>query len=338
MQAITDVQFKSFDDFINNHDSFIVVGHKEPDGDCISSCLGLASLIQKKGKTVQTVSAGPFKRAELRRFESLFPKKWQKTATPVNRTGLFIVDCSEKQRLGDISCDTFDQSIDSFDVFIIDHHKTSDGSMPNCIIDPKAPAAACLVQQLYENSLGDMDSDTAKILFFGICTDTGFFRFLDNESSDIFNAASRLVARGANPRITYDDMTSGKPFQTRKLLGLMLSRAETKCGGKLIVTWETQEDTRRYGSEGRDSDSLYQLLLAVDGVEAVLFIRQETDKSCTAGFRSRNDVDVSSIAAKFGGGGHKNAAGMSTEGTIDKLLPRILTEFGKVFKKIERNH
>ena len=110
----------------------------------------------------------------------------------------------------------------------------------------------------------------------------------------------------------------------------MLERAEQKFGGKLIVTCETQEDTRKYAAEGRDSDSMYQLLLSVDNVEAVVFIRQETDHSCTAGFRSRGDIDVSAIAAHFGGGGHKNAAGLSTEGTIDTLLPKILEEFSHI--------
>ena len=128
-------------------------------------------------------------------------------------------------------------------------------------------------------------------------------------------------------------MNSGKPFSTRKLLGIMLSRAEQYFNGKLIVTYETLEDTNLYGKEGRDSDSLYQLLLSVDEVQAVLFVRQDTDKTCTAGFRSKDVIDVSAIAAKFGGGGHKNAAGLSTEGTLDTLLPKIISEFEKVLSK-----
>ena len=90
------------------------------------------------------------------------------------------------------------------------------------------------------------------------------------------------------------------------------------------------EDTKKFGAEGRDSDALYSLLLAVEGVEAVLFVRQETENTCTAGFRSKNAVDVSAIAAKFGGGGHKNASGLSVEGKIDTLIPQILKEFAKV--------
>ena len=146
----------------------------------------------------------------------------------------------------------------------------------------------------------------------------------------MFKSAARLVEDGANPRKIYDEMSGGKPFLTRKLLAVMLSRTERYFNNKLCVTYETMEDTKKFGAEGRDSDALYSLLLAVEGVEAVLFVRQETENTCTAGFRSKNAVDVSAIAAKFGGGGHKNASGLSVEGKIDTLIPQILKEFAKV--------
>ncbi len=110
----------------------------------------------------------------------------------------------------------------------------------------------------------------------------------------------------------------------------MLDRVERRYGNKLAVTYETMEDTKAWGQEGRDSDSLYSLLLSVDGIEAVLFVRQDTELTCTCGFRSRDKVDVSAIAAKFGGGGHKNAAGLSIDGKIPDVLEKICAEFKKV--------
>ena len=127
-------------------------------------------------------------------------------------------------------------------------------------------------------------------------------------------------------------MTNEKPFSTRKLLGVLLERATQYFDGKLIITYETQEDTRRYGGEGRDSDSLYQLLLSCAGVEVVVFLRQETEQTCTMGLRSKDEVDVSSVAANFGGGGHKNAAGCSTPGTIEELTPKLLASFEQALK------
>ena len=128
----------------------------------------------------------------------------------------------------------------------------------------------------------------------------------------------------------YNNINNGKPYSTRKLLGCLLSRAERHLEGRLVITYETLEDTRKMGLEGRDSDALYQLLLSAEGVEAVVFLRQDTPTTCTGGFRSQDKIDVSKVAAKFGGGGHKNASGMSTEGKIDTLIPAIVKEFARI--------
>ena len=325
MSVISKEKILNLKNFIDSHENFYIVGHKEPDGDCISSSLGIAELLNKLGKKYQLLSAGPFKRPEIKKFEKQFNKTPKKKFDKKN-SAVIIVDCSEIERVGD----EIAEIIKEYDSFIIDHHKTSNADENFSIIYPTAPATAYLVQIIYEQIIGTLDKTLSEIIFFGICTDTGYFRFLDSDSSDVFLAISRLVENGANPRATYTEINSGKPFSTRKLLGVMLSKAERYFTGKLIVTYETLEDTKNFGKDGRDSDSLYQLLLSIDGVQAVLFVRQDTDKTCTAGFRSKDEIDVSSIAAKFGGGGHKNAAGLSTEGTIDTLLPKIIKEFEKV--------
>lgn len=325
MSIIAEEKISNLKNFIDSHDNFYIIGHKEPDGDCISSSLGIAEILKKFNKKYQLLSAGPFKRPEIKQFEKQFTKFPKKNFNKEN-SAVIIVDCSEIERIGE----EIAPIIKDYDKFIIDHHKTSDIDNEFSIIYPYAPATAYLVQLIYESFFEKIDSEIGKILFFGICTDTGFFRFLDADSSDVFYAISRLVSKGANPRETYSEINSGKPFSTRKLLGLMLTHSEQYFDGKLIVTYETLDDTKKFGKDGRDSDSLYQLLLSVDGVQAVLFVRQDTDKTCTAGFRSKDAIDVSSIAAKFGGGGHKNAAGLSTEGTIDTLLPQIIKEFEKV--------
>ena len=90
------------------------------------------------------------------------------------------------------------------------------------------------------------------------------------------------------------------------------------------------EDTLTYGQNGRDSDALYQNLLAIEGVEAIVNIKQETPEQCTVGFRSREQIDVSSVASCFGGGGHKNASGACCQTTIKELIPQILQEFQKI--------
>lgn len=325
MKIITDEKINEFRAFIGSHSFFFIIGHKEPDGDAIFSCLGMAALLKKLGKDVQLLSAGPFKRHEIKDKAGLFTDTPRALSQSERKSAAIVVlDCSERSRFGEINGDP-----SGIDTYIIDHHKTADAK-ENCIIDPTSPATACLVQQIYEKTVGPVPQDVAKELFFGLSTDTGFFRFLKEDSAEVFRQAARLVEAGANPRTTHDEMAGGKSLSTRKLLGIMLDRAEAKFGGKLIVTYETMDDTKKFGQDGRDSDALYSLLLAIEGVEAVLFVRQDSEDTCTAGFRSRDKVDVSAIAAKFGGGGHKNAAGLSIEGKLGNVIPKICAEFQKI--------
>lgn len=313
--------------FIENHNFFFIIGHKEPDGDCITSCLGIAAILDHFGKPYQLLSAGPFKRNEVIRWQEKFSDTMEfQDENERKKSGLFIADCSELVRLGDI-----DGDLKGLDTFVIDHHKTSElGGEIKGYVNAAAPACAFLIQLFYEALIGPVPAELAKILFFGICTDTGFFRFLTDNSAEVFAAVSRLVADGADPRTTYREINSGKPYSTRKLLGILLGRAERHLDGKLVVTYETLEDTKKWGMEGRDSDSLYQLMLSAKGVEAVAFLRQDTPTTCTGGFRSQDKIDVSVVAAKFGGGGHKNASGMSCNGRVETLLPQIVKEFARI--------
>lgn len=332
MKILTKEQISSFSAFLDAHKCFIVVGHKDPDGDCISSSIVISKIIESINKVSMLISSGPFKRTEIKQYEKLFTSQIPfMTQIEQKECGLILVDCSEISRLGDVG------DVSSLDVFIIDHHKTTiESNTKNCILDSSSPATACIAQMLYENIIGKPSAQIAKIMFFGLCTDTGFFRFLRTDSAEVFELAARLVRYGANPQEMFDTISAGKPYSTRKLLGVVLDHTERCCGGKVIITYETMSDTKKYGLDGRDSDMLYQILLATEGVEAVAFVREETEHSCTAGFRSRAEVDVSKIASHFGGGGHKNASGMSVEGKLDTLLPAIKKEFERAFQNKDK--
>lgn len=327
MIIISDNQIKEFEDFLNQHEFFYVAGHKEPDGDAIFSCLGMAEILKSLDLEYQLLSTGPFKRNEIKPKEKFFSNEMKFLSEPERKkTGLILLDCSELSRVGDIEGD-----LKNLDMFIIDHHKTAEAT-ENSIIDQTSPACCCLVQQIYEKLVGKLTKKAAEYFFFGMATDTGYFRFLNDTSAEVFRQTARLIEAGVNPRKIYDIITGGKAFSTRKLLGIMLDRVERRYNNKLALTYETMEDTKKWGQEGRDNDTLYSLLLSVDGIEAVLFVRQDTELTCTCGFRSRDAVDVSAIAAKFGGGGHKNAAGLSIDGKIKDVTEKICAEFAKVLK------
>ncbi|MGL4987360.1 MAG: DHH family phosphoesterase [Treponemataceae bacterium] len=315
-----------FMQFIEQYSSFIIAGHKEPDGDCISSCLVAENLLSRLGKKTYMISAGPFLRPETRQFELLFSTMIPNlTEAEQAKTAVLIVDCSGYDRTGSL-----EDGLKNFPFFVIDHHKTADPQMKNGIVDSTSPATVYLLQQIYEHTFKTIPSDLAKTVFFGLSTDTGFFRFLTEKDASVFTAAGRLVAQGVSPKAIYANISGGKSFNSRKLLGILLERTELFFNGKLALTWETLAESETIGKAGRDSDALYSLLLSVENVEAVVVIRQESAENCTLGFRSQDKIDVSIIASTFGGGGHKNAAGASTKGIISGVKEEILCAFEKI--------
>jgi phosphoesterase RecJ-like protein len=311
-------------DFIRGGEKFLVAGHKEPDGDCVGSQLALVSVLGRLGKRALPCSAGPFKRTEVMPYKDRFTPRPGDTEREGAR--VILMDCSARDRTGDLA-----PLLEGLPTAVIDHHLTGQyGELP-AYLDPGAPSTTFMTQRLIE-ALGLTPSrEEAELLFFGLCTDTGFFRHVDAGGAETFAAAARLIAAGASPKEAFRAINGGKSLNSRILMGIVLSRSQAYFGGKLVLSSEAYEDTRRFGLESRDSDMLYQLLQSVAGVEALGIIRQETPDNCTVGLRSRDKVDVARIAARFGGGGHKNAAGASVPGRIEDLYPKLLEAFEGAF-------
>ncbi|MDR1587403.1 MAG: bifunctional oligoribonuclease/PAP phosphatase NrnA [Treponema sp.] len=315
--------------FIKSGSKFIAAGHKEPDGDCVGSELALCSALRRLGSEAIPCSAGPFKRTEIMSYAPYF------TAAPgeKERDGakVIVVDCSKAGRTGDLA-----PYIEGLPLAIIDHHATGDHPENRAetpvFLDPAAPSLSFMILEIIEALGLNPTKEEARLLFFGLCTDTGFFRHVDESGAETFEGAAKMIRAGASPKETFLAINGGKSLDSRILMGHILSRAESFFDGRLILSFEEYEDTRRFGLEGRDSDSLYQLLQSVSGVEAIVIIRQESPENCTVGLRSRDRIDVGAIAASFGGGGHKNAAGLSIKGVISDVKPGIIEAFGKVFR------
>jgi phosphoesterase RecJ-like protein len=314
-------------DFIKTGKKFIVAGHKEPDGDCIGSQLAIASCLRRLEKEVVVCSAGPFKRNEVIAYQNCFITSIGEAEKASAR--VLVMDCSAAYRTGDLA-----PQLENIPTAVIDHHAAGDHcvSTPDApvFLDPNAPSVTFMTLALIEALGLEPTTEEAKLLFLGLCTDTGFFRHVDANGAETFVYASRMIRAGANPKETFRVMNGGKSLASRQFLGILLARSEPYFNGKFILTTEEYQETQHFGLESRDSDALYQLLQAVSGVEAIAVIRQETLTNCTVGLRSQDKVDVSEIAASFGGGGHKNAAGLSIEGKIEEVKPKIIAAFEKM--------
>jgi phosphoesterase RecJ-like protein len=314
-------------DFIDRHQTFYVIGHKEPDGDCVGSQLALASFLKRSGKGVALCSAGPFTRTEILPYENRFsPIVPAEKAS--ERSAALVLDCSSLSRIGDVA-----QTLPPVQIAFIDHHAAGEAKGEVIYIDDHAPAVTVMVLALIEAMGGSPTKEEAEYLLFGLCTDTGFFRHLDEGSAQTFVAVSKLVSAGASPKRIFHLMNGGKSLFSRKLMGETLTRTEPHFDGALLVSFVSLEDQQRYGLASRDSDMLYQLLLSVSGCEAAMIIRQESETNCTVGLRARERVDVGAIAASFGGGGHRLAAGLSIRGGLEQVRDKLIAAFEPYFSE-----
>jgi phosphoesterase RecJ-like protein len=237
-----------------------------------------------------------------------------------------VLDCSSLDRVGTLAEDVRDLLS-----VVIDHHSSGTPFGEIHFIDHNVPAVTLMVQYLIEAMGHTVDKVEAKWILFGFCTDTGFFRHLNSNQSDAFEAIGRLNKAGAAPKQIYSMIYGGRPLGTRVLLGKLLERTEALLDDRVLLTFETLQDKKTYGAENRDSDSLYQQLQTVEGCEAVIFIREEEEGNCTVGLRSNNSIDVGAIAHSFGGGGHKLAAGFSWTGERQEITRRLVDSFKTIF-------
>lgn len=315
--------------FIENHDCFYVLGHREPDGDCIGSQLALASFLKSLGKRVHVLSSGPFTRSEILQYEHKF-KSEAPPERDYERAAALVLDCSSMSRIGSVG-----ETMPKVPIAFIDHHASGEVPGESDYLDHTASAVTAMVFLLMEAMGHQPTKEEADLLFFGLCTDTGFFRHLDERGSATFEVAARLVRAGASPKRTFMEINGGKTIFSRKLLGEMLKRIESHYDGKLLVSYVNLDDQQRFGLASRDSDILYQLMMSVATCEVCFVVKQEAEKQCTVGFRSRERVNVAEIAARFGGGGHRLASGLSIQGTIDTVMETLIRAFEPVFENFK---
>jgi phosphoesterase RecJ-like protein len=327
-----------FIDFLNEHDTFILATHTEPDGDCIASSLALGSYLQRVlGKRVHHLNVGPFERKEIIRYQKYFEPRVDRTViTGADRPAAIILDCTGPDRIGEAADD-----VAGLPTGVVDHHASGEPFGDARFVVTTAAASCYLIQLVLEALSADtgigINGEEAYLLFFGIATDTGFFRHIENDSAGLLAAVARLTALGVSPKQIHAHMFGGKTLASRKLLGALLERARPIGDGSAILTYETREDTEQFGRISRDSDPLYQLILSIDGVRAAALIREENDSSCTGSLRSTDSLDVSRVAQIFGGGGHKRAAGFSTGTPLKEMLEQVETEMIAAMREDQAN-
>jgi bifunctional oligoribonuclease and PAP phosphatase NrnA len=309
----------------DRHEEFLILGHEDPDGDCLGSQLALASFLERQGKRVHLISHGPFRRPEIIDWASSFSKN-PPSAKRLDEgsAALVLLDCSSPERTG------FDFSpYTHLPLIVIDHHASGNGGGNYNYIDPQSPSTTLLIQDIIEASSLEMTEEEADYIFFGFCTDTDYFRHLEHLHDGVFLKIHRLMKQGVSPTDFHRRIYSGRSLTSQKHLGRVLNRTEALYGGKLLFTWELKEDFPEGSDEERDSNTLYKQLQSIKGAMVIAVAKESRPGELSVSFRSSCSINVGEIAQSYGGGGHPKASGCTYGGTIDEFRKELLSRFSE---------
>ena len=314
-------------DVLRSHERFVVVAHENPDGDALGSLLGAALGLRALGKDVVMYLSDRGPTPPEYRFLDLSEVQRDLPADIEERV-LLAVDCANARRIAEGT-----QAVDRARFVIdVDHHHDNSRFGDVNLVVPEASSTAEVIRDILHELDVDLTPRIAEALYVGLVTDTGRFQYT-NTTPKALRLAAELVEAGANVHEVFQHVYETVQFAKLKLLARALERAASFEGGALVVSYLLREDFAEAGAEEPYSEGIIDHLRAVEGSEMVALIREPPREGPThrVSLRSSHDeIDVSAIARKRGGGGHPQAAGFSSEEPVERIIEFIRREFATV--------
>jgi bifunctional oligoribonuclease and PAP phosphatase NrnA len=303
---------------LREHHRFAVLGHVRPDGDALGSQLALALSLQLLGKDVTVWNEDGL--LEKYNFLPGGARLTQPPRQPLDFDVAIALDTATQNRLG-----TAGESVRHAKIWInIDHHPSNPGYGDLVYIDPTSPATGQILFELIQNQQLPMDPAIAENLFVAISTDTGSFQY-PNTTARTFEIGAELVRGGVDVGRVSQLLYENYPRRRTELLRELLGTMRIEANGKIASFSLSLKVAAELGVRPEDNEGLIDHLRAIRGVIVAVFFEELADGKVRVSMRSKNEeVDVSAICQKFGGGGHKLAAGARVRGTLAEVEQKIL--------------
>lgn len=311
--------------FLKNEDDFLIATHLNPDGDGLGSALALSMALQAMGKKTALLCRDQIPKIcrflpdneKFNTFETLLSQGRPR----YDFKNLILVDCNDVDRITNdktlASKLSFEKSV------VIDHHETEKDFGDLKWISHDSPATAVMVYHIVKGLGITITKDIAVNLYAGIAVDTGNFRH-DNTSADALRIAADLVEAGAKPAAIYRELFESWSSGRFNLFTRALGALQTNDGiAVTVITGKMFEET---SSSADDTENFVEFPRIVKDIKVSLLLREVDEKSCKVSLRSKGDINVAKIAAEFGGGGHKNAAGCTIKANVEIAKAKLLSK------------
>jgi phosphoesterase RecJ-like protein len=323
--TIQPAELKEVADAIRSHDRFLVTTHENPDGDALGSVLAMKLALEQLGKDAFLYLSGVIPLPSEYDFMNLNGLSRELPGDAAERV-LLALDCANVRRLGP------DPGLAENAPLVLDvdhHHDNSRFGHVNLIV-ADASSTGEILYDLFKELDVTVTPQIAEALYIALVTDTGRFQYT-NTTPKALRIAAELVEAGANVHRVFQDVYENVAFAKLKLLARALESARVYEGGRVIVADLARDDFAAAGAEEPFAEGIIDFLRAVEGAEIVALIREpptQNGPTRRVSLRTRGEnVDVSAIARKSGGGGHRQAAGFSSESSTEEIVDFIRREF-----------
>jgi len=324
---ITDQQFTEALQLIERANRILITTHHKPDGDACGSLVVVRDALTAMGKKTDALLLSPV--PEWYAFIAKGPLilLHQDLQADDLQAGLLehvdlviLVDVNSRAQLPQ-----FADALQHVDVpvLVIDHHVSSDGLGTLELVDHTAAATGLLVYELIKFAQWPLTATMAEALFVAAATDTGWFQF-GNADSRVYRDCAALIDAGARPKQIHDKLYNNFSLPRFKLMMTMLNRMQLHFDNQFALLVIRQADFEDSGATSEDTENLINECHRMRNVRASTLLVELPDGRVRCSLRSRDVLDVSAVANRFGGGGHKMAAGMFLPGPLEHAQSLIL--------------
>jgi phosphoesterase RecJ-like protein len=324
------IDWTPFLNLLAAHDRFLITTHVRPDGDALGSEVGMAGLLRQKGKDVRVVNIS----MTPPRYDFLDPTgtllehfgTQVQPADLADREVFVILDLSSWAQLGEMA-----QFVREFPgpKIVIDHHLSEDDLGATFLKDTASEATGALVAEAVHAAGATITPEMATGLLTAIAMDTGWFRHSSTRPQTL-RLAAELLEAGAPMTKIYGLLFERNTLGRLKMMGEALASLRTDLDGRVAYAAVTREDFERTGAIPPETEDLVDYTVSVRGVEVGLLFIELKRGGIKLSVRSRSGFDCAGLAAQFGGGGHRAAAGATLPDPLSESLPKVLAAVRKV--------
>lgn len=294
--------------------NWLIAFHVNPDGDCIGSALAAEKLVEQLGGKAQLICADPIPP----QYRFLEGTERVVREVPSGTWSLLCVDCSDLGRTGELG-----PKVENLHPIVnIDHHVSNRQFGDYNLVEPKASTGEIIAKLFFDWNL-DIHP-VAEALYVAIATDTGNFRYSSTDA-ETHRTAARLIEAGVKVGEVSNKLYDNVPLSTLKLQTMALSKMVIQKN--VALTMVTRKMLEESQAKDHETDGIVERLRAIQGIEVAIFLRETERGDVKASLRSKDEIDVNKIAARFGGGGHFHAAGCTFNEPIEKAAKLLLDAF-----------